>query len=312
MKKSNAMKLIIPVCAGLVVCAAGIFLLLDKFSHKEVAEGEIYFAEGHLTKMEAPLNEKMVDYASNRFFFIYENYLKPENIKPYLSIIPDKNYYLTEDGQTRKLDYNALITKVVNDNSYMEYIDITDLLSLEDYYYTDSHWKQENITDVAERLAGVMGATLVDSYEKKQFEKPFYGVYFEEGESRVKPDTINYLDSEILKACTVEVIGEKKQAFIYDANYDKLESAYDMFLSGPEAVLSIVNPNASSDKKLIVFRDSFGSSLIPLMVSGYKNITLIDIRYVQSQMLGQLVDFSDADVLFLYSTLLLNSSMGMK
>ena len=32
----------------------------------------------------------------------------------------------------------------------MEYIDITKLLAKDDYYRTDSHWKQENILPVAE------------------------------------------------------------------------------------------------------------------------------------------------------------------
>jgi hypothetical protein len=296
-----------------------------------VEAGDIYFVQGHLTKMESPLNEKMIAHASNRFSYIYETYLEPENIHPYLSVIPDKNYYLTEDEQSRALDYDALIAKVAEENPFMEYIDITDLLSLDDFYVTDSHWRQEKIVDVADRIAEVISeepgdgapdsqetgassgkAWLSDAYETCRFEEPFYGAYYTEGEERVGADTVYYLDSETLRACTVSLVGEDGEAAMYDLEKGRTDSPYDLFLSGTAAVLTIENPNAAEDKKLIVFRDSFGSSLVPLLVAGYHNITLIDTRYVQSAALGQYVDFSGADVLFLYSSLLLNNSMGMK
>ena len=72
-----------------------------------------------------------------------------------------------------------------------------------------------------------------------------------------------------------------------------------MFLSGPAAVLTVDNPNAQTQRELIVFRDSFGSSLVPLLVPGYSKVTLLDIRYVATEFLPQVVEFGDQDVLFL-------------
>ena len=63
---------------------------------------------------------------------------------------------------------------------------------------------------------------------------------------------------------------------------------------------------------MIVFRDSFGSSLVPLIVQDYKTVTLVDIRYMDSRMLGQFVEFKGQDVLMLYSTLVLNSGKTLK
>lgn len=76
---------------------------------------------------------------------------------------------------------------------------------------------------------------------------------------------------------------------------------YELFLSGSISLLSIENPNAETDRELIVFRDSFGSSLAPLLAEGYAKITLADIRYLPSSQMGKLLDFTDTDVLFLYS-----------
>ena len=85
-----------------------------------------------------------------------------------------------------------------------------------------------------------------------------------------------------------------------------------MFLSGARSLLTIENPNAKTDKELIVFRDSFGSSMVPLLVQDYKTVTLVDIRYMNPAMLGRFVDFHGQDVLFLYSTLVLNNSSTIK
>ena len=87
---------------------------------------------------------------------------------------------------------------------------------------------------------------------------------------------------------------------------------YEMFLSGPISLMEINNPSAKTERELVIFRDSFGSAIAPLLAEGYSKITLVDIRYISSNYIGQLVDFEDADVLFLYSTLVLNNSEMFK
>ena len=61
-----------------------------------------------------------------------------------------------------------------------------------------------------------------------------------------------------------------------------------------------------------MFRDSFGSSLAPLLLEGYARVTLVDIRYISPALLDRFISFADQDVLFLYSTSVLNSSETIK
>ena len=61
-----------------------------------------------------------------------------------------------------------------------------------------------------------------------------------------------------------------------------------------------------------MFRDSFGSSMVPLLVADYERVWVLDTRYVNPAMLSQFVDFADQDVLFLYSVLILNSSGALR
>ena len=95
---------------------------------------------------------------------------------------------------------------------------------------------------------------------------------------------------------------------------DKINSVdkYDIYLSGSVPLISIENPQNENGKELIVFRDSYASSLIPLLIEGYSKITLIDTRYISSQILDRYVEFSNQDILFVYSTLLINNSTTLK
>lgn len=74
----------------------------------------------------------------------------------------------------------------------------------------------------------------------------------------------------------------------------------------------IRSPEAATDRRLIVFRDSYTSSLAPLLLGAYREITLIDLRYINSALIGDYVDFADADILFLYNTAIVNQSEMLK
>ena len=113
-------------------------------------------------------------------------------------------------------------------------------------------------------------------------------------------------------ACTVFNVETNKTTGIYDLEKLEGQDPYDVFLSGAAAVLYIENPNAATDRELVVFRDSFGSSLVPLLVQNYAKVTLVDTRYVVSDLVGQFVEFDDQDVLFMYSALVLNQSAVLR
>ena len=80
-------------------------------------------------------------------------------------------------------------------------------------------------------------------------------------------------------------------------------------------MLFIENKNATTDKELIVFRDSFASSLVPLLILEYQKITLIDLRYISSDYLENVLEIdwqNTTDILLLYSIPVINSSYALK
>ncbi|MBS4960497.1 MAG: hypothetical protein KHZ62_06735 [Clostridiales bacterium] len=271
----------------------------------------IYVSEGFAAAVEYPMKEASLDWAANRFLNIYQKYLNHDN-QVFLSIIPDKNCFLAKESGHLSMDYEQLETMMAQKVDFAEYISISDLLERDDYYKTDTHWRQERITDVAERLAKAMGVNLSGDYKEFELDREFYGVYCGQSALPLDNETIHYLTNDAIKSCTVYDFQNNKAGTVYDMERAKGKDPYEMFLSGPISLLTIENPKAHNDRELVMFRDSFGSSIAPLLLSGYSKITLVDIRYIQPDYLGQFIDFEGCDVLFLYSSLVLNNSDTLK
>lgn len=268
----------------------------------------IYVKDGYVSKIEYPLNEEMLTRAANRFKYVYDKFLKETDTNVYFTIIPDKNYYLN-DGEYLSIDYDELISQMISQTEFMKYIDITDCLSLNSYYKTDTHWSQEKLIPVVNKLGNEMGINLKLEYTEKVMDKDFYGVYYGQAALPIKPDKIKYLTNDILDSVKVYDYQNEKDISLYDMEKAHGKDPYEMFLSGPLSLIEINNDKATTDRELIVFRDSFGSSITPLLAEGYKKITLVDIRYIHPNMLEKFIVFDKQDVLFMYSTLVLNNNM---
>ncbi len=275
---------------------------------------KIFLADGHLSKIEYPVNPEMTDYAVERLNFLYNTYLKDRDTKIYLSIVPDKNYYIAPKNGYLAIDYDKFIDDFKAKLPYMKYIDLRPYLTADDYYRTDSHWKQENLKDVAAFLAKEMGTAAEAEYTENILDNPFRGVYLGQSALNIKPDTIRYLTNDVLEKCIVTYYdtGMPKQGQLYNMDKAFGKDPYEMFLSGTTPLVTIENSATNSERELIIFRDSYASSIAPLLAEGYKKITLVDIRYIQSNFLGSFIEFDGQDVLFMYSTTLLNNSMAMR
>lgn len=272
---------------------------LNLFLQKE--NNKIFEKDGHISKIEYPMNTNMLDYAVSLFSGIQQKHLKNNDV--YFTVIPDKNKYLAD----LKLDYEKLEEYLYSNLEFCRPIEISRFLSADDYYYTDSHWRQEKIIDVAKHLSISMGTEIPENYETFTLSTPFNGVYACQSAKKSKPDTIKYLSNNVIEK--LEVTGADA---VYDMKKADSKDPYEFFLSGNQPLVKIKNPNNPDAKKLIVFRDSFASSLMPILAQGYSEVTMIDLRYLNSALLEKMVDFSDAQVLFIYSANLLNNSTSMK
>ena len=251
-----------------------------------------------------PLNKKSIDSFINKIKILNDYFDLSNNI--YISIIPDKNYYL-DDSKYLRIDYDYLYERVKT--IPYRFIDLRNILGINDYYRTDTHWRQERLENVVFTINKSMGNKATFNYKENKY-SPFYGVYYGQAVLNVEPDELIYLTNDVLNQVIVEDLeGNDK---LYDIDALKGLDSYDVFVGGATPLVKITNPNSKPDKELILFRDSFGSSIAPLLVENYKSITLVDMRYMNMNLLKEKVEFKNKDILILYSTLIINDSSTLK
>ena len=276
--------------------------------------------DGYIAKVENQFNPNFVNSSIGKLEDLYKNQILDKANNTFVSVIPDKNYYFGEKYGYPAPDYKALVEQLLAALPESKYVDIFDELELEDFYKTDTHWDQSKLLDVVAKLGAEMGFETNGSYTENKLEG-FEGVYY--GQSAIDPekDTITYLTNEAINSMKLQDVSNNKFMDMYALDLFDGEDGYNVFLSGAAGnpMLRIINPKATNNKTLIVFRDSYGSSITPLIAEGYRTVYVIDIRSVNYQLLDDpkmpdgsrnpyYINFEGKDVLFLYSALVLNST----
>lgn len=229
--------------------------------------------------------------------------------KVYYAIIPDKSWYF-RDRTDKYFDHEAICEGLAARLEGFTAIDLEDSLSGSDYYVTDPHWRQEKLSPAVSALAQAMGFTYTESAYSPASAGSFVGTYGKKAEGFL-PEELIYLTSDTIGAARVDNFQQPDFRKVYDeAKF--AGNGYDFFLSGATPLTVIENPNAAEKRELVIFRDSFGSSIAPLMLESYSKVTLVDLRYMVSALLPTHVRFEGADVLFLYCDELANSSFLLK
>lgn len=271
--------------------------------------GGYYLANGSIGKIDTELSESALTDALETITKLDRDLFSAA--RRYYAVVPDKGYYLTQANGYPAIDYDRLFSMVDGAlGETAEKIDLTGLLHAEDYYRTDPHWKQEDILSVADAILAAMDASPLASQTRwsEQRFTPFYGASIGHAALHAKQDEIVCLSAENFSGVTVYNYETGKTESVYDAENFKNVDPYDVYLGGARAMLRIDHPAQTNGRRLIVLRDSFGSSLAPLLIPAYSEITLVDIRYVSPRQLPMLLSAdSETDVLYLYSTGVLNS-----
>lgn len=244
----------------------------------KVENNDLYFKDGYLFKMDYPINQASVDH----FQAIFADIDAP------LLIIPDKNNYV---DKAMKVDVETYC-RLLKGSS------LADLLSLEDYYYGDSHWRSERLGKVAAYIAKLFDKEYIPlDFVKAQ---SFRGVFALQSGISCKND---YLYKPLITADCQDYQGKTISLF-----NEKLAD-YDAYLQGAQPLIKIKGQGKGT---LILFRDSFGSALLPHLATMYETIYALDLRYMNKKTIEQFVDLNEGDVLLLFSQTVINSSFGLK
>ena len=299
----------------LIVIILGVILLVklkdsDK-SDEKLSDAQYYILDGNIYEKTEGINESAITNNIDKINNIYENYLSNMNV--YFAMIPNKEYYLN-NSEDQNSEFECIEEFTANKlNGNIRNIELYDTLNLDSFYKTDMHWKQESLDKTVERIALNMNVEGIEkNYESKSL-GDFYGSYYKQiNDSTIKPDELIYLTNSAIENSIVYNVEKEREEPVYNEEVvNETRNKYDLFLSGAVAVQQIKNTEANNGKKLILFRDSFGSSIAPLLIGDYEEILLVDIRYVNSNLLSNYIDFNEyknQDALFLYNARVINKS----
>jgi len=272
----------------------------------------VFVKDNSIYKLNSEINYKSVNHMIGLVNKIIDNNILSDRI--YYSIVPDKNYYL-DDKNIPKIDYLEFEEMITLGIDQGEYISLFDCLDGESYYKTDIHYRQERLDRVVNKFRREMN--LYEDNDKLfeyEYDK-FYGALYGQVASNIEPDKLIYLSNDTIDRAIVYDYEEDKYMNVYEKeNLNNIDS-YDIYLGGAKALLVIENKLQDNGKELVIFRDSFGSSLVPLLIENYEIITMIDLRYLSSSMLDKIdkIEFNqEQDILFLYSVPIINDSFTLK
>lgn len=308
--RENLILLVIDQFAPKEILAS--FLALDLSETKPVLvpdENKLLYTDGYYMDYIGEIRPQSVTNFANKVESLTAQYLK-NSTGVYYSVIPSKMYFVNDRVQ-KPFDYSQMESILSENIKSAKYINLFDTLTLEDYYQTDPHWRQEKLQKVVDRLGENLGFSIDLSKNQANTVDGFIGQHGYKKEN-FPSEQLVYLTNGAINNAVVDNMEDKDFKQVY--NTDKLSSTspYDMFLSGPTPLLTVTNDSAATDKELVLFRDSSASSLTPLLIENYKKITLVDIRYMMSAMLGDYVIFDGKDVLFLYGEQIVNNSEMLK
>ncbi len=93
--------------------------------------------------------------------------------------------------------------------------------------------------------------------------------------------------------------GEYDSLFFYEhlEEYDW----YPLFLDGNHPLTVVENLAADTDEVLVVVKDSFANSLVPLLVPSYRTIVMLDLRYYRLPVSDVCREYGATELLFVYS-----------
>lgn len=280
---------------------------VDKLLGKKESNDVFLGKEGYLfQKFKKPKEEETKEKidALNRFSE------KFKNINKYIMIVPNSYEIIKEKLPKNapvigQLDYINEVKDSIKDYIWVD--TYNELLSNKDkdiYYKTDHHWTTKGAYYGYKSFEKVAKLSLKDedNYNILKVTDNFYGTSYSRGGFRgIKGDDINiYLPKED-KDILIDYIEEnKKTSSLYDTCFLNKKDKYGIFLGGNHSLVRI-KTLSDSDRKLIVFKDSYANSMIPFLTEDFSEILMVDLRYYMNDVDKLIDEEGITDSLILYN-----------
>lgn len=173
------------------------------------------------------------------------------------------------------------------------------------YYKTDSHWTTQAAFYVFQEAAPVLGieGEVADNFVSYTVTDSFNGrLAAKSGVGLSEQETIDiYVPNEGDDDVVVNYVDEaKKTTSLYDSSALEERDKYAVFLGGSTSLVDI-RTVSTSERRLLVVKDSFAECFIPFLAPYYREIVVVDPRYYGGTMADIMDAYRITDALILYS-----------
>ncbi len=228
----------------------------------------------------------------------------------YFALIPDKSDLYASllpknapnDSEKEVIDYCYAQSNATNVDMYSALGAHTDEYI---FYRTDHHWTSLGAYYGFSALAESMGidCPALDFYaDRHVISEEFYGTtWSSSGFSWVGPDTMEIFvnEPEGLKVTSYPE-GSPVEGKLYDFSFLEKKDKYSTFMGGNCPLHEIVT-GTEGKPSLLIIRDSYTDSLLPLLLDDFSEIHVLDLRYYRAS-LKSYIEQNDFDsVLVCYS-----------
>lgn len=173
------------------------------------------------------------------------------------------------------------------------------------YYKTDHHWTTQGAFYVFQDAAKTLGieGDVSDDFVSYTVTDSFNGVLAAcSGVGLDEKEQIDiYAPTEGDDDVVVNYVDEgRKTTSLYDSSKLETRDKYGVFLGGNTSVVDI-RTVSTSQKRLLVVKDSFADCFIPFLAPYYREIVVVDPRYYSGTMEDIMDSYRITDALILYS-----------
>ncbi len=179
------------------------------------------------------------------------------------------------------------------------------------YYKTDHHWTMDGAYLAYKKWCESTGHLYEDKdiLEKTVLTDEFRGsLYSKILDADSASDSIWIYNPQGLAPysahCNVKIDGKTDMEGCFDKTKLREKDKYACFFGGNYGEVHISSgPDSKADSQgnLLVIKDSFANSFVPLITMDYDNIYMVDLRYFNGDMKGYLKEKNITDILVLYN-----------
>lgn len=173
------------------------------------------------------------------------------------------------------------------------------------YYKTDHHWTTQGAFYVFQEAAQTLGieGDVSDNFVSYTVTDSFNGVLAStSGVGLDEKEEIDiYAPTEGDDDLVVNYVDEgRKTTSLYDSSKLETRDKYGVFLGGNTSVIDI-RTVSTSQKRLLLVKDSFADCFIPFLAPYYREIVVVDPRYYSGTLADIMDSYRISDVMILYS-----------